>query len=669
MQSEQEKIEQLKNKIREYDYQYYVLNEPTVPDSTYDALFRELTALEKRYPEYRTSDSPTQRLTPSMASEFKNRSHYQPMRSLSNVFDETELKAFIQRISRTLDKESEDLLFTCEPKLDGLAVNLIYEKGQLKSAATRGDGEQGEDITENCKTIPSIPLTLRLKAPLELIEIRGEVFMPLKGFEAYNDRARHHHEKTFANPRNAAAGSLRQLNPLITAERPLEIYCYGVGECRGFDLPDSHFEQLQVLKSLGCRVNPLTKSGYGIKGCLAYYTALLKLRNQLPYEIDGVVYKLDHIKDQNRLGFLSRSPRFACAHKFPAVEENTTLLAVDFQVGRTGVLTPVARLKPVQIAGVTVANATLHNMDEIIRKDIRVGDQVIIRRAGDVIPEVLSVILSARPPLTSRIMLPTHCPVCGAAVVRETGMAFARCSGDLACLAQLKERIWHFASKKALNIEGLGPSLIEQLVDLKLVHDVADLYTLTHEKLAVLPGLGDKSASNLINSLKRSQSTTFERFLYGLGIREIGEVGAVLLARSFQTLENLMKASFEDLIAIQDIGPVSAQHVILFFKESHNLHVIEKLRALGVHWPLPQKVSHQSNHPFFGKTCVITGTLQHFSRDEAKTRLLQVGAKVTSQVSAKTDFVIVGENPGSKYDKAMALGIQILDEEALIARL
>lgn len=669
MSDPKQSIEQLKQHIRDYDYQYYVLNDPTVPDSTYDQLFRELQALESAYPQYCTTDSPTQRLTPTIASEFKNITHLSPMRSLNNVFNEVELSAFMQRLGVTLQLAPDSLLFTCEPKLDGLAVNLIYEHGKLTHAATRGDGEVGEDITQNCKTIPSIPLTLRTDSPPDKIEIRGEVFMPLQGFEAYNEQARLHNEKTFANPRNAAAGSLRQLNPLITAKRPLEIYCYGIGVSQGMALPNHHHEQLELLKALGFRVNPLIKQAQGLKDCLTYYDFLLQQRVQLPYEIDGAVYKLDSIAYQQDLGFVARAPRFACAHKFPALEATTTLLHVDFQVGRTGALTPVARLKPVSVAGVTVSNATLHNMDEIARKDIQIGDEVIVRRAGDVIPEVVKPILEARPAHTQRIELPTHCPVCGAAVVREAGMAVARCSGDLACLAQLKERIRHFASRKALNIEGLGPSLVEQFVDEQLLEDVADLYTLTQDDIANLPGLGDKSAENLLKSIHQSKHTSFERFLYGLGIREIGEVSARNLAKAFQTLDKLIKATYEELLGVNDMGPVCAQQVVQFFSEPHNLHVIDKLLQHGVQWPLPVIKQHRPSHPFFGKVCVITGALKSFGREEAKAQLLNLGAKVTGQVSAKTDYLIVGEDPGSKYDKAVELKVKILDETAFLERL
>lgn len=667
MPSPKETIEQLKQKIRDYDYHYYILDNPIIPDSTYDTLFRELQALETQHPEYLTEDSPSQRFTTHIAEGFKSVVHHTPMLSLNNVFSEEELHAFMDRLANTLAQNANTLLFTCEPKLDGLAVNLIYESGKLKHAATRGDGTTGEDITHNCKTLPSIPLTLRTPHPPALLEVRGEVYMPLKGFEDYNEAARQKGEKTFANPRNAAAGSLRQLNPAITAKRPLAIYCYGIGEAKGITLPNSHFKQLELLKTLGFRVNPYIKQAHGFDGCLAYHNNMLAERDKLPYEIDGVVYKLDNISAQKQLGFVSRAPRFACAHKFPAVETMTELLAVDFQVGRTGALTPVARLAPVNVAGATVSNATLHNMDEITRKDIRIGDKVIVRRAGDVIPEVVGPVLAQRPAVTHTIHLPTHCPVCESHVVQEPGMAVARCSGGLFCLAQIKERIRHFASRKAMHIEGLGHAIVEQLVDSKLIHDVADLYTLSHASLAHLPGLGEKSAQNLLDALKQSKSTTFARFLYALGIREIGEVSARTLAQAFHTLDALMEATQETLLALEDIGPVCAEHITAFFAEPHNLKIIEKLLKAGIHWPAPKKET--TSHLFSGKTCVLTGTLKSLDREEAKARLLALGAKVSGSVSAKTDYVIAGADPGSKYDKALALGVKILDEEAFLEML
>ncbi|GGI78933.1 NAD-dependent DNA ligase LigA [Legionella impletisoli] len=659
-------IEHLREKIRYYDYQYYVLDEPSVPDAEYDRCFKRLQELEEQYPQYKTEDSPTQRVGIAPVSSLKPISHYQPMLSLSNVFDEGELKAFIKRVTDKLDYNPEDLVFACEPKLDGLAVNLTYEQGKLVSAATRGDGHVGENITGNIKTIAAVPLTLLGDDIPKMIEVRGEVYMPLAGFEALNETARKVGEKTFANPRNAAAGSLRQLNPAVTASRPLAIYCYGIGACEGVLLPDSHVEQLSLLKHLGFRVAPEIEVQRGLKGCLRYYEAMLKRRADLPYEIDGVVYKVDSTSLQSRLGFVARAPRFACAHKFPASEEMTTLLAVDFQVGRTGALTPVARLKPVRVAGVTVSNATLHNMDEIERKDIRIGDEVIIRRAGDVIPEVVSVILEKRPAKTKAITLPKHCPVCGADVIREAGEAVARCTGGLFCKAQRKRMIWHFASRKAMAIDGLGDVLIEQLVDNERLEDVSDLYTLTEKELAEYPRMGPKSAENLVKAIEQSKRTAFQRFIYALGIREIGEASAQLLADHYQDIDALKEANAEDLMALKDIGPVVAEHVVHFFAQDHNLEVIDKLLQYGVHWPTPEEKPVDESHPFYGKTVVLTGSLSSMSRDEAKAKLTARGAKVTGSVSAKTDYLIAGVDPGSKYTKASELGVPILNEDEFL---
>ncbi|VEB38369.1 NAD-dependent DNA ligase LigA [Legionella cherrii] len=652
----------LKEKIRQYDYHYYVLDEPIVPDAEYDRCFRALQDLETKYPELLTADSPTQRVSGTPADAFMPVTHRQPMLSLSNVFTEDELKAFIKRVTDKLDEPVQELVFTCEPKLDGLAVNLTYENGILVSAATRGDGTTGENITANIKTIPAIPLVLRVSKPPRFIEIRGEVYMPKEGFEEYNKKARDMGEKTFANPRNAAAGSLRQLNPAVTASRPLAIYCYGVGVCEGYSLPDSHWEQLQLLKKFGFRVSSDIKREEGMKGCLDYYHDMLAKRDQLPFEIDGVVYKVDSIPLQQQLGFISRAPRFACAHKFPATEEITELLAVDFQVGRTGALTPVARLAPVNVAGVTVSNATLHNMDEIARKDIRIGDKVIIRRAGDVIPEVVSVVLDQRPANTKEIHLPKKCPVCGSDVVREEGEAVARCVGGLFCKAQLKRMMWHFASRKAMYIEGLGSVLIEQLVDEGVVRHLPDLYTLDLSTLANLPRMGQKSAKNLLHALEQSKNTTFSRFLYALGIPEIGESSARTLAEHFGDIEAISKATEEELMSLQDIGPVGAFNVDHFFAQEHNRKVIERLLALGIHWPKVEKKKVNKEHPLFAKTVVLTGTLNTMGREEAKAKLLAVGAKVSGSVSAKTDYVVAGNEAGSKLDKANDLGVRVLDE-------
>ncbi|AUH72722.1 NAD-dependent DNA ligase LigA [Legionella sainthelensi] len=661
-----EHMAKLKDKIRQYDYHYYVLDDPLVPDVEYDRCFRALLDLETKHPELLTADSPTQRVGGTPADAFAPVTHRQPMLSLSNVFSEDELQAFIKRVTEKLDEPVLQLVFTCEPKLDGLAVNITYENGVLVYAATRGDGTTGENITANIKTIAAIPLVLRTNQPPRFIEIRGEVYMPKAGFEEYNKKAKELGEKTFANPRNAAAGSLRQLNPAVTANRPLAIYCYGIGACEDYRLPSTHWEQLELIKEFGFKVSSESKREVGIKGCLDYYRNMLAKREQLPFEIDGVVYKVDSIALQQQLGFISRAPRFACAHKFPATEEITEILAVDFQVGRTGALTPVARLAPVNVAGVTVSNATLHNMDEITRKDIRIGDKVIIRRAGDVIPEVVSVVLEQRPTDTKEICLPLKCPVCDSDVVREEGEAVARCIGGLFCKAQLKRMMWHFASRKAMHIEGLGSVLIEQLVDEGIVRHLPDLYRLDVSTLANLPRMGEKSAKNLLQALEQSKKTTLSRFLYALGIREIGEASARVLAEHFGDIEAISNATVDELMNLEDMGPVGAGNIVHFFAQTHNLEVIQHLLELGVYWPKIEKKQQNTEHPLFGKTVVLTGTLNTLSREEAKAKLLILGAKVSGSVSAKTDYVIAGTEAGSKLDKANNLGISILDEEQFL---
>lgn len=660
-------IQDLRQKILDYDYQYYVQDNPVVPDSEYDRLFRQLQALEAMHPELSDPNSPTQRVAGTPNDAFEPVSHGKPMRSLSNVFTVEELQAFIKRLTDKLDNPPANIAFVCEPKLDGLAVNLTYEKGQLVSAATRGDGETGENITANIKTIQAVPLQLRVNNPPAKIEIRGEVYIPKADFEIYNEEARKQGEKTFANPRNAAAGSLRQLNPAITAQRPLAIYCYGVGLCEGYVLPDTHTDLLDLLKTFGFRVSPEIRTEHGLAGCLNYYEKLLAKRADLPYEIDGVVYKVDSLALQDELGYIARAPRFACAHKFPALEEMTSVLAVDFQVGRTGALTPVARLQPVNVAGVIVSNATLHNMDEIARKDIRIGDMVIIRRAGDVIPEVVSVILEKRPAHTEAIVMPLYCPVCHSEVIKEEGEAVARCVGGLFCKAQLKRMMWHFASRKAMYIDGLGSTLIDQLIDEGLVQSLPDLYALTEEILSKLPRMGKKSAINVLQALEKSKSTTFNRFIYALGIRDIGEVGARVLTAHYGTLDKLQQASEEELMSLQDIGPVAAARVVHFFAQPHNREVIEKLLAAGIHWPNPKPATQDSNHPLFNKTVVLTGTLTSMGREDAKAALQAMGAKVTGSISAKTDYLIAGADAGSKLAKAESLGVKILNEQEFLA--
>lgn len=651
-------VEALRREINEHNYRYYVLDDPTVSDARYDDLFRQLTLLEKKYPLLVTSDSPTQRVGSTPLKSFAEVKHGIPMLSLDNAFSEEDIAAFYQRIVDRLDSKTT-ISFCCEPKLDGLAVSLRYENGVFVQAATRGDGTTGEDVTENIKTIRMIPLHLRGNDFPQLIEVRGEIYMPKKGFEQLNAVALQSGEKQFANPRNAAAGSLRQLDPRITASRPLSFYAYGIGSLSGYAMMDTQYHLLRQLSKWGIRTSQLPEVVYGEKGCLAYYQKLHSIRSQLPFEIDGVVYKVNEIEKQEKLGFVSRAPRWAIAHKFPAEEAETVIEAVEFQVGRTGAVTPVARLKSVYVHGVTVSNATLHNMDEIRRKDIHVLDTVIIRRAGDVIPEVVRVIKSRRPTEAKRIKLPSRCPVCQSAIEQIEGEAVARCTGGLFCPAQRKENIKHFASRKAMDIEGLGDKLVEQLVDAGMVQSVADIYELESEKLAALDRMGTKSANNLIEEIEKSKKTTLPRFLYALGIREVGETTAKNLARHFGQLDKLMKASEDELQQVQDVGPIVASHAAHFFKESHNRKVIDKLISAGIHWETEQI---SQNQPLAGMTFVITGTLSGMSRDEAKERLEKLGARVSGSVSAKTTYLVAGADPGSKLKKAQALSVKILDE-------
>ncbi len=666
MSSISDQISVLRDQIRLYDQHYYGLDAPLVPDAEYDRCMQALLALEAQHPEYMTPDSPTQRVGAPIASELPPFAHRMPMLSLSNVFSEKELATFLHRITDKIACSMDALWFTCEPKLDGLAVSLSYEKGVLVHAATRGDGAVGEEITNNIRTIAAVPLRLLTENPPDFVEIRGEVYMPKAGFAALNVKARDNGDKTFSNPRNAAAGSLRQLNPNMTAQRPLAIYCYAIGACEGYHLPRSHFEQLQLLQTWGCRVSPDNKRVQGLQGCLAYYQETSIKRDSLDFDIDGVVYKVDDMAYQEQLGYVSRAPRFACAHKFPAQEEMTTLLAVDFQVGRTGALTPVARLHPVHVGGVMVSNATLHNMDEIERKDIQIGDIVIVRRAGDVIPEVVAVVKEKRPEQTTEILLPLHCPVCGADVVREEDEAVARCTGGLYCRAQLKRMIWHFASRKAMSIDGLGKAVIDLMVDHAIIRDVSDVYYLDPVVLARLPRMGKLSADNLIQAIEDSKSTRFSRFIYALGIKEIGEASARILAKQYQTIDALKVATMGELLALKDIGPVGAQAVLQFFAQAHHLAIIDRLLAAGIHWPVEPKVPVLLSHPFYQKKIVITGTLDHMSREEVKASLLAVGAEVAGSVSSKTDYVLAGHEAGSKLDKALALGVPVLTQEAFL---
>ena len=658
------KINQLRAELNEHNYRYYILDDPIVSDAEYDRLLRELQALEAEHPELITPDSPTQRVGALPLKSFAEVKHDVPMLSLDNAFNDEEVIAFEQRIKDRLHSEAI-IEFACEPKLDGLAVSLLYENGVLVRAATRGDGFTGEDITSNIRTIPTVPLHLRGNKIPPRVEVRGEVYMPKEKFNKLNERLREKNEKVFVNPRNAAAGSLRQLDPRITATRPLEIFCYGVGAREGLNHLKTHSAVIEQLKTWGLRVCPDTRVVQGAEGCLEYYNYIMAKRNTLPYEIDGIVYKVNEIDLQERLGFVSRAPRWAIAHKFPAQEETTVVEAVEFQVGRTGALTPVARLKPVFVGGVTVSNATLHNMDEVERKDVRVGDTVVIRRAGDVIPEVVSVVLEKRPAHTKSIKLPKHCPVCGSEVIKPEEEAVARCEGGLICPAQRKEAIKHFASRKAMDINGLGDKIVEQFVDTGLIKDVADLYQLTVDQLVDLERMGEKSAENLINAIAKSKKTTLERFIYSLGIREVGEATALNLAQYFRKLDKLIEADEENLQSVPDIGPVVAAHIAAFFRQKRNLNIIEKLREHGVNWPAKQAAS-ASQQKLAGQTFVLTGTLETMTRDEATAALQRLGAKVSGSVSKKTSYVVAGAEAGSKLTTAEKLGVTILDEKKFL---
>ena len=659
----QKRVEELRQQINYHNYRYYVLDDPEIPDSEYDRLMRELQELEAKYPELITPDSPTQRVGAEPLKEFGEVRHKVPMLSLANAFSDEELREFDARVRKLLGTE-KPIDYAAEPKLDGLAVSLRYEAGVLVQGATRGDGYRGEDVTANVRTIDSIPLRLLGNRWPKVLEVRGEVFMSKKGFEELNRRARKKGEKTFANPRNAAAGSLRQLDPRVTASRPLVFFAYGWGELSVKQLAPTHSESMYRLRDFGLPISPELKVLEGVEACLEYHKAMLEKREQLDYDIDGVVFKVDRLDWQERLGYVSRAPRWAIAHKFPAEEALTVVRDVEWQVGRTGAVTPVARLEPVEVGGVTVKNATLHNMDEIEKKDIRIGDTVYVRRAGDVIPEIVRVLLDRRPPDAKKIRLPKKCPVCGSEVIKPEGEAIARCTGGLFCPAQRKESIKHFASRRAMDIEGLGDKLVEQLVDKGLVQDPADLYSLTKEQLVGLERMGEKSAQNLLDALERSKETTLARFLYAIGIREVGEATAQTLARHFGSLQAIEKASEEELQQVPDIGPVVAAYIASFFRQPHNQEVIRKLIEAGVHWPEEETAPKPEELPLHGKTFVLTGALSR-PREEVKERLQELGARVSGSVSKKTDYVVVGENPGSKYDRAKALGVTVLDEAGL----
>jgi DNA ligase (NAD+) len=653
----------LRDLINRYNNLYYVADNPEVTDSEYDRLFKKLQQLELDYPELLTADSPTQRVGGKALDKFNQIAHTIPMLSLDNVFNAEDLAAFDQRVRDRLNT-SQIQTYSAEAKLDGLAISIRYEQGILVQAATRGDGTVGEDVTENVRTIQSVPLKLSGDNVPEVVEIRGEIVIPKVGFEALNKQQIADNKKPFVNPRNAAAGSLRQLDSKITARRPLAMYCYGVGEIQGVDLPKTHHATMQQLAAWGCQISTELQQVVGVDGCLAYIKQLGEQRDTLYYDIDGVVLKIDDIRLQQRLGFVSRAPRWAIAYKFPAQQEMTIVDDIEIQVGRTGALTPVARLQPVFVGGVTVSNATLHNQDEIDRKDVRVGDTVIVRRAGDVIPEVVQVVLSKRPDNTVKFTIPTHCPICQSEVERLEGEAIARCSGGLYCPAQRKEAIKHFASRKAMDIDGLGDKLVEVLVDEGLIHDAADLFQLTIEQLSALERMGEKSAVNLVQSLIDAKQTKFARFLYSLGIREVGETTARSLASHFLTLDALKATDEQALIEIEDVGPIVAHHVVTFFEQTHNREVIDRLLDAGIVWPQEQK--RASDSELSGKTIVLTGTLEQLSRSEAKEKLLALGAKVAGSVSKNTDYVVAGRDAGSKLNKAESLGLTVVDETTLI---
>ncbi|HYL02749.1 MAG TPA: NAD-dependent DNA ligase LigA [Steroidobacteraceae bacterium] len=659
---------ELRAEIAQHDYRYYVLDDPLISDAAYDRLMAELRELEAAHPQLVTPDSPTQRVAGTASADFGEVVHQVPMLSLDNAFSDAEVEAFDRRIHERL-KVTGELDYVAEPKLDGLAVAVIYRDGVLARAATRGDGITGEDVTANVRTIRAVPQKLRPGWP-RLIEARGEVFMPLGGFERMNAQARERGEKVFVNPRNAAAGSLRQLDPRITAGRPLRAFFYGLGALEGAAEPGGQAALLALLRHLGLPVSPEARSVRGVAGCLGYYREMGARRSKLPYQIDGVVYKLDARADQERLGFVSRAPRWAIAHKFPAEEALTVVRDIEFNVGRTGALTPIARLEPVFVGGVTVSNVTLHNIDEVHRKDVRVGDTVTVRRAGDVIPELVSVLTERRPAGTVPVSLPSVCPVCGSRVLRVEGEAVARCTGGFTCRAQLQEALRHFASRRALDIEGLGDRVIGQLVERELVRSPADLYSLTAEQLSELERMGEKSAANLVAAIKKSRLTTLPRLLYALGIREVGEATALALARHFGSLEALMGADEGRIQQVPDVGPVVAAQVAAFFASKDHVSVIKELRRKGVTWPDMQRPPGAGQvGALAGCTVVITGTLAHLTREQAEEALLARGAKVTGSVSKKTSFVVAGSEPGSKLARARELGVRVLDERQLQALL
>jgi DNA ligase (NAD+) len=660
------RVAKLRETLERYNYRYHALDDPEVPDAEYDRLMLELRALEAGHPELLTPDSPTMRVGAAPVAAFGAVKHRLAMLSLDNAFSDDDIRDFDRRIRERLGRE-DPIRYSAEPKLDGLAVSARYENGVFVQGATRGDGETGEDITQNLRTIKALPLKLRAEQPPRVLEVRGEVFMPLAGFERFNSEAIARGEKSFVNPRNAAAGSLRQLDPRMTAARPLDLFIYGLGIVEGGKLPEYHSEILQALRHWGFKICPQSRVVQAAEGCLDYYRKMGEQRSKLPYQIDGVVYKVDDLELQRTLGFVSRAPRWAIAHKFPAEEALTTVRDIEFQVGRTGALTPVARLEPVFVGGVTVSNATLHNMDELVRKDVRVGDTVVIRRAGDVIPEVARVLPERRVAGAVLVKLPKVCPVCGSPVVREAEQAVARCTGGRICAAQRKEEIKHFASRRALDIQGLGDKLVEQLVDRDWVRTPADLFALQADQLATLERMGDKSAQKLQAAILDSKHTSLARFLYALGIRDVGEATALALAQHFRDIAALRRADEDEIQRVPDVGPVVAKNVAAYFQDPENAQIVDRLLADGITWPAPAPVDAQS--ALAGKTFVLTGTLESLTREAAEETIVQLGGKVSGSVSKKTHYVVAGTEAGSKLKKAGQLGVAVLDEAAFLKML
>lgn len=661
-----ERASELRRMLNRYNHRYHVLDDPEVPDAEYDRLMLELREIESKYPLLVTLDSPTMRVGATPVEAFAEVRHQVAMLSLENAFTSEEVSEFDRRV-RSRVGQSALIAYSAEPKLDGLAISALYRDGLFVQGATRGDGQTGEDITQNLKTIPALPLKISADGLPRVLEVRGEVFMPRAGFARLNEEALARGEKSFVNPRNAAAGSLRQLDSRISASRPLDLFIYGIGYVEGGDLPLQQGALLQILQRWGFKTCPQSRVVESIEGCLDYYREMGEARATLPYQIDGVVYKVNDIELQRRLGFVSRAPRWAIAHKFPAEEALTTVRDIEFQVGRTGALTPVARLNPVFVGGVTVSNATLHNMDELLRKDVRLGDTVVIRRAGDVIPEVVRVLTERRLPNACPVALPSVCPVCGSPVLREAGQAVARCSGGRQCAAQVKGEIIHFASRRAIDVQGLGDKLVDQLVDRGYAHNPADLFGLTSDQLATLDRMGEKSAQKLHAALQAAKHTALPRWLYALGIRDVGEATALALAQYFGDLKTLRCAAESEIQRVPDVGPIVANHVSRYFRDADNALQIDRLLASGFTWPAMDRGGSSSE--FAGKTFVLTGTLGSLSRESAEEMIALRGGKVVGSVSKKTNYVVVGADAGSKLKKAQGLGVQILDEAAFLIML